>query len=346
MNRLNSLYTILFIPLLAAFSLTSMAEGGLPAEVVRVKAETLKSTIRSIGNLKANQSVILSSEVSGRISAIGFKDGAQVDINTALFQLDNSTQKALLNEARARVKLSQTEFKRVKKLFNQRVVSETDLDSAAANLVINQSQAEYANAQLQKLTIKAPYKGMIGLHDISIGDYVNAGEDLVRLVEIKTLKFDFALPETYLSRVKLGQRIKISTAAFPGNLYEGSVTAISPAFNEQTRSLMVRAIIQNTSLELRPGLFANVILEVSQNDHAILVPEQALIPQGQQYFVMKVVDGQVEQVPVTIGQRRKSEVELLSGVKENDVVIIAGQIKLRPGAPVTALFPEMLQTNN
>ncbi|MFT7108876.1 MAG: membrane fusion protein (multidrug efflux system) [Psychrobacter glaciei] len=346
MKRSNSLYSAALIAILASLPLISVAQGGLPAEVIRVKTETLKNTIQSIGSLKANQSVVLSSEVSGRITAIGFEDGTEVKLNTPLFQLDNSTQKAQLNEAYARVKLSQTEFKRVKKLFNQSVVSETDLDSAAANLSINKSQAEFSNAQLEKLSIKAPFNGMIGLHDISIGEYVNAGEDLVRLVELKTLKFDFALPEVYLSKVKLGQKIKINTTAFPENTYEGAVSAISPALNEETRSLMVRAIIQNTSLELRPGLFANVILEVSQNDNAILVPEQALIPQGQQYFIMKVVEGKVEQVPVKIGQRRKAQVELVSGVKADDVVIIAGQMKLQPGAPVTPLFPEMLQTNN
>ncbi len=175
MKRLNSLYRAVLIATLASLPFTSVAQGGLPAEVIKVKPETLKNTIQSIGSLKANQSVVLSSEVPGRITAIGFDDGTQVELNTPLFQLDNSTQKAQLNEAYARVKLSQTEFKRVKKLFNQSVVSETDLDSAAANLSINQSQAEFSSAQLEKLSIKAPFKGMIGLHDIRIGDYVNAG---------------------------------------------------------------------------------------------------------------------------------------------------------------------------
>ena len=345
MKRLNSLFKAGSIALLAMLSAGAIAQGGLPAEVIKVQPETLYRTINSIGNLKANQSVVLSPEVSGRIKAIGFEDGTQVDKQDTLFQLDNSTQKALLNEARARVKLSNTEYKRMKKLFKQKVASETDLDSAAANVSINQSQAEYAKAQLDKLTIKAPFKGMIGLHDLGVGDYVNAGQDLVRLVELNTLKFDFALPETYLSQVKLGQNIIISTPAFPGKTYQGVVSAIAPALNEETRSLMVRAVIQNASLELRPGLFANVILEVSKNDNAILVPEQALIPQGQQYHVMKVVEGKVVQVPVTIGQRRKAEVELVSGVSAGDVVIIAGQMKLRSGAPVTPLFPEMLQAN-
>ena len=346
MKRLNSLSKAAAIALIASFSMGVVAQGGLPAEVIKVQPETLKSTIQSIGNLKANQSVVLSPEVSGRIQAIGFEDGTEVEKNAVLFQLDSSTQKAQLNEARARVKLSNTEYKRVKKLFKQKAASETDLDSAAANLSINQSQAEYAKAQYDKLSIKAPFKGMIGIHDISVGDYVNAGQELVRLVELKTLKFDFALPETYLSRVKLGQNIEITTPAFPDNIYKGTVTAIAPALNEESRSLMVRAIIKNEALELRPGLFANVTLEVSKNDNALLVPEQALIPQGQQYFVMTVVDGKVSQVPVSIGQRRKAEVEIVSGIKADDVVIIAGQMKLQPGAPVTALFPEMLQANN
>lgn len=332
--------------LLLALSLNTNAEGGLPAEVIKVEPQSLKSTINSIGTLKANSSVVLSPEVSGRITNVGFSDGTSVDKGTLLFQLDDRTQQAQLNEARARVNLSEIEYKRIQKLFKQKAASENDLDSAAANLSINQSQAEFAQAQLKKLAIKAPFKGMIGLHSISAGEYVNAGQDLVTLVDLTTLKFDFALPETYLSKVKLAQRIEITTPAFPNQVYSGTVTAISPAINEQSRSFMVRAVINNENLELRPGLFASAILEISKNDNALLVPEQALIPQGQQYFVMKVVDGKVKQVPVKIGQRRKAEVELVSGLSVGDVVIIAGQIKLQPGAPVTPLFPEMLQANN
>lgn len=327
-------------------SINTIAQDGLPAEVIKVEPQELKTTINSIGTLKANHSVVLSPEVSGRIIKIGFKDGSSVHKGMELFKLDHRTQKAQVNEARARVKLSNTEFKRIKKLFKQKAASETDLDSAAANLSINQAQAEFAEAELQKLTIRAPFKGTIGLHNISSGEYVNAGQELVQLVELNTLKLDFSLPETYLSKVELGQKIEITTPAFPNNTYTGTVTAISPAISEQSRSFMVRAIIQNEKLELRPGLFATVLLEVSKNEKALLVPEQALVPQGQQYFVMTVVDGKVAQVPVTIGQRRKAEVELVSGVQQGDVVIIAGQIKLQPGAAVTPLFPEMLQKNN
>jgi membrane fusion protein (multidrug efflux system) len=343
---MKQIVTLPILAFLTALSLDVLAQGGLPAEVIKVQPQELKSTINAIGSLKANHSVVLSPEVSGRIVEVGFEDGTSVNKGTALFKLDDRTQKAQLNEARARVKLSNTEFKRIKRIYSQKAASETDLDSAAANLSINQAQAEFAEAQLEKLTIRAPFKGMIGLHNISIGEYVNAGQELVKLVELNTLKFDFSLPETYLSKVKLNQNIEIATPAFPDNIYTGTITAISPAIDEQSRSFTVRAIIQNEKLDLRPGLFASAILEVGKNKAALLVPEQALIPQGQQYFVMKVVDGKVVQTAVTIGQRRKAEVELTSGIAIDDVVIIAGQIKLQPGAPVTPLFPEMLQANN
>lgn len=337
----------LLIALVTIITLSSNALAqGLPAEVIRVETQTLKSTINTIGTLKANLAVVLSPEVSGRIVKVGFADGAKIVKGSTLFQLDNSTQKAQLNEARARVNLSNTEYKRIQTLYKQKVASETDLDSAAANLSINQSQAEYAAAQLEKLTIIAPFNGMIGLHDLSVGEYVNAGQDLVNLVDLSTLKFDFSLPETFLSKVQLEQKIEIITPAFPDKTYTGTVIAIAPAINESSRSFTVRALIDNTNLELRPGLFASATLEISRNNEALLVPEQALIPQGQQYFIMKVVDGKVVQNPVTIGQRRNAEVELKSGVNIGDVVIIAGQIKLQPGSAVTPLFPEMLQANN
>lgn len=341
-SKLSSLIGLMTILIISSNTFAQ----GLPAEVIRVETQSLKSTINTIGTLKANFSVVLSPEVSGRIVKIGFKDGSRVAKGALLFQLDDSTQKAQLNEARARVNLSNTEYKRIQTLYKQKVASETDLDSAAANLSINQSQAEYAAAQLEKLAINAPFNGMIGLHNISAGEYVNAGQDLVNIVDINTLKFDFSLPETFLSKVKLNQKIEIVTPAFPDKTYTGTVIAISPAINEASRSFTVRALIDNTNLELRPGLFASATLEISRNESALLVPEQALIPQGQQYFIMKVVDGKVVQVPVTIGQRKNADVELTSGLNAGDVVIIAGQIKLQPGSAVTPLFPEMLQANN
>lgn len=329
-----------------SLSLSSQAEGapqGLPAEVIRVAPQTLESHLEAVGSLKANQSVVLTPETAGRLEKVGFEDGSVVEKGQVLFALNNATQKAQVKEAQARVQLSQVEYKRINKLHKQGAASETDRDSARATLNINQAQADFAKAQLDKLTIKAPFTGMIGIHDLSTGDYLNAGAALVELVDIKTLNFDFNLPEVYLSQVQVGQPIQIQTPAFPSKSFSGNVVAIAPNIEEKGRSLLIRATVENTEQVLRPGLFASVKLEVSKNENAILLPEQALIPQGNQYFVMTVIDGTVNQVPVTIGQRKDAKVEIVSGVKADDVVITAGQLKLHPGAPVTPLFPEMLQ---
>lgn len=330
-----------------SLSLSSQAEGapqGLPAEVIRVTPQVLESHLEAVGSLKANNAVTLSTEMPGRLEAIPFKDGAEAKEGELLFVLNDASQKAQLKEAQARVRLSQVEFKRINKLHKQGAASETDRDSAQATLNINRAQADFAKAQLEKFSIKAPFQGVVGIHDFSKGDYLNAGQALVQLVDINTLKFDFHLPEIYLSQVKVGQSLSIETSAFPNKPFTGEVIAISPSIEEKGRSLMVRASIKNTDTLLRPGLFAKVKLAISRNEAAILLPEQALIPQGSQYFVMTVVDGTVNQVPVSIGQRKASQVEIVSGVNAEDVVITAGQLKLHHGAPVTPLFPPSQET--
>ncbi len=332
--------------LLMATISTAHSEGeqqGLPVEVIRVVPQVLETNLEAIGALKANNAVVLTPEVAGRVESIKFADGALIQKGQILFTLDSSLQKAQLAEARARVELSQVEFKRASKLFKQKAASETDRDSAKASLKISQAQADYAQAQLNRQIIKAPFNGTIGIHDISVGDYLNPGQALVEIVDMSTLKFDFSLPEIYLSRVKIGQPISIQAPAFPLQKFSGHVTAIAPKIEAKGRSLLIRAVIDNKNQQLRPGLFATVLLQVAKNENAILIPEQALIPQGQSYVVMTVVTGKVNMVPVVIGQRRRAKVEITSGLQANDVVIIAGQIKLQPGAPVTALFPEMLQ---
>lgn len=326
-----------------SLSLTSQAQG-LPAEVIRVAPQTLESHLEAVGSLKAHQSVTLTPETAGRLTKIGFEDGSVVSQGQLLFALNSASQEAQLKEAQARVRLSQVEFKRINKLHTQGAASETDRDSARATLNINQAQADYAKAQLDKLSIKAPFTGMIGIHNFSSGDYLNAGQTLVELVDLNTLNFDFYLPEIYLSQVKIGQSIAINTSAFPQKTFNGKVSAIAPNIEEKGRSLLIRATIENAEQVLRPGLFASVKLEVSKNEQAILLPEQALIPQGSQYFVMTVTDGKVNQVPVAIGQRKNAMVEILSGVKTDDVVITAGQLKLHPGAAVTPMFPPTQET--
>ncbi|WP_396586543.1 efflux RND transporter periplasmic adaptor subunit [Bermanella sp. R86510] len=334
----------LILTLLVISSLSMAQENqGLPAEVIKVEPQAIETKLEAIGTLKANRGIVLSPEVSGRITRIGFESGALVDKGQALFELEHSAERASVAEAKARVQLSEIEFKRSQTLLKQNAASQTDLDKAEANLAINRAQADSAQARFNKFIIRAPFSGIASIHDYSLGEYVNAGESLIRLVDINTLNLDFSVPETSLSLVALGQTLEISLPAFPGQSFKGEVTAISPTITENARSLKVRARIDNEKGLLKPGLFANVFLLTSTEDNALLVPEQALIPEGDKYFVMTVENGTVNQVPVTLGTRKHALIQILSGISAGDVVITAGQLKLRPGMPVTPLFPEMLQ---
>ncbi|EAT13423.1 efflux RND transporter periplasmic adaptor subunit [Bermanella marisrubri] len=335
--------TTLLIGILALASYSAVANQGLPAEVINVEPQSISNKIESIGTLKANKGIILSAEVSGRITNIGFQSGDEVKQGELLFALEHSAEAAAVNEAKARVRLSQIEFDRAKTLLKKNAASQTDLDRAKANLAINQAQAESAASRLSKFKIKAPFNGMAGIHDYSEGEYINAGESLLELVDISTLNLDFFVPETNLKDVAVGQTLEISLPAFPKQNFTGEVIAISPKITETGRSLKVRARINNQKGLLKPGLFANVFLLINTQDDALLIPEQSLIPQGNQYFVMTVVDGKVNQVPVELGARKGALVQITSGINAGDTVITAGQIKLRPGMPVTALTPEMMQ---
>lgn len=328
--------------LLSGLSLSGHAEQapqGLPAEVIKVTPQVLGQYLDAVGTLNANESVMLSPETSGRIAATPVVEGAFARKGEILIQLDDETYRAQLKEARARQKLSEIELDRLQKLLQQNATSQTEVDKAEANVKIYQAQTESAQATLEKRYIRAPFDGFAGIRTVSSGEYVNAGTELLVFVDSKKLKLDFSLPESAVNAVKVGQKltVKVDVANVQA---EGQVVAISPRLDSKTRSFAVRAVVDNADGQLKPGLFAKVKLEVSSQSDAIVVPEQALIPQGNRYFVMKVVDGLVAMAPVSLGQRQRGTVQITEGVNANDVVITAGQIKLRPGAPVTPLFPQ------
>lgn len=328
--------------LLTGFSLAGFADQapqGLPAEVIKVSPQAISQHLDAVGTLNANESVTLRPETSGRVAATPVIEGAFAHKGDVLIQLDDETFRAQLKEARARQKLSEIELDRLEKLLKQNAISQTEVDKAEANVKIYQAQTESAQATLEKRYIRAPFDGFAGIRSVSAGEYVNAGTELLAFVDSKKLKLDFSLPESAINAVKLGQKLTLNVDV--ANVQaQGTVVAIAPRLDNKTRSFAVRALVDNPEGLLKPGLFAKVKLEISSQSDAVVVPEQALIPQGNRYFVMKVVDGLVAMAPVTLGQRQRGSVQILEGVNADDVVITAGQIKLRPGVPVTPLFPQ------
>ena len=309
---------------------------GLPAEVVHANKQNVPSYIEAVGSLKANESLVLRPEITGRVETITFTEGQEVKKDATLVQFDAAMYRAQVNEAKARVALSETEYQRVNKLFKNGSISETVRDSAKAQMQINEAQLEQAQVSLNKMTLRAPFTGIVGLRQFSPGDYITAGADMLEIVDIDSMKLDFRIPEVYLPQVAKGQSLIISLTAFPGEKFEGKVTAISPQISEQGRNILIRALLKNTDKKLRPGLFAKVQLLVNEQS-LIVIPEEALIPQGQGFLVYTYKDDKVTPVPVQLGQRLKDSIAV-TGLNHGDVIITAGQLKLQPGSPITPIF--------
>jgi len=309
---------------------------GLPAEVVHAKEQIIATHIEAVGTLKANESLILRPENTGRIDSILFTEGSFVKKGSPLVHFDDSIYKAQVEEAKARVLLSKTEFQRVDKLFNKGATSGTSRDSALAQLQINLAQLDQAKVSLSRMTLKAPFSGIVGLRQFSPGDYITAGSDMLKIVDISKMKLDFKIPEIYLPQVKSGQKLEIKLASFPTHHLIGEVVAISPQISEQGRNILVRASLPNPNNMLRPGLFAKVQLLIKE-DLRITVPEEAIIPQGGMFMVYLYKDEKVTPAPIKIIKRFQGQVAL-TGINVDDVVITAGQLKLQPGSPITPIF--------
>jgi membrane fusion protein (multidrug efflux system) len=177
---------------------------------------------------------------------------------------------------------------------------------------------------------------VLGLRQVSVGDFVQAGDDLVSLVDLDPLKVDFRIPEIALAALRVGQEVAVSVDALPGETFIGSVYAIDPEVDVNGRAVILRASIDNRSGQLRPGLFARVSLVLERKSDALLVPEEAIVPQGEKQLVYTIVDGTATLVPVETGDRHAGRVEIVSGLAPGDRVVTAGQMKLRPGAKVVA----------
>jgi len=324
--------------LLAAATAGAQAPGGqmppTPVETVRPRQQSLATTLNAVGSLRAGEAVTVRPEVAGRIEAVLFDEGQRVDKGTVLFRLDAALARADLAEAEANAANSAREAQRAGELLAKKLVAPADADAKRASANVDAAKLASSRTRLAKTEIRAPFTGIAGLRKVSAGEYVNIGDALVDLVQLDPIKLDFSVPETQLGRVQTGQTIAVSLDAWPGQRFEGRVYAVAPQVDAATRTLALRAQLPNPDGRLKPGQFARVALETARNASALVIPEQALWPQGEQQCVYVVKDGKAELRPVKIGQREAGLVEITEGLSESDVVISAGQLKIGPGTPV------------
>jgi len=309
----------------------------MPVETTEVKVANSEQTLSAIGSLHSEESVVIAAEIAGRITRIGFNEGVKIKAGKMLVQLDDSVLQAELDRAMASRNLSEANYNRAEALLQDRAVSERERDEAYAQWQLDEANVRLTQAQLAKTRILAPFNGNLGLRLVSIGDYVQPGQPLVNLEAIHKLKAEFDIPERSISEVKVGQTISLTSDAYPERDFSGTVYAIDPQVDEASRSLRVRALLDNSDRALRPGQFVKVDLSIATTENALFIPEQALIPQPKVKLVFKVVNGTAQMVQVQTGSRVKGWVEIISGLEPGDVVVTGGHQKIGPGSPVHAI---------
>ncbi len=308
-----------------------------PVEVVNLKPTTVKEDLQAVGSLRSNESVILRPEVSGRIAAIGFKDGQVVRKGQLLIALDASLNEAEVAQAKAEYDLALSNLKRSEDLASRKFISSSAQETAASNAQVAEARLQLAQARLSKMRIIAPFDGAVGIRSVSLGDYVKDGTDLVNVEDVRVLKVDFRLPERNFSQIRVGQTVEVVADALPAERWQGQIEAINPKVDANGRSLEIRARLENTGGQLRPGMFVRVRVIVGERTNALLVPEESIVPQGEEFYVFKVVDGAARRVPVKIGVRRDAMVEIVQGLAAGDQVVTAGMRLSRDGQPVRVL---------
>jgi membrane fusion protein (multidrug efflux system) len=308
----------------AASGASQLARGGfaVPVETARVTVGPIERRLTAVGSLRSNESVVIRPEIAGRIAEFRFDEGERVQKGQPLVLLDDSVWSAAVEQAQAALELSQANYDRAVDLLQRKVGTTKARDEALSQMRVDQAELELAKARLDKAVITAPFDGVVGLRKVSVGDFVNAGDDIVNLEQIDPLKADFRVAEAYLGAVEPGQRIELGVDAFPSRTF-----------------ILLRARLPNPDHMLRPGLFARVTLVLNERQDALQVPEQALVPQGQDQFVFKVEDGKAAFTKVKVGIRREGMVEITEGLGPEDEVVTAGQLKIRDGAEVKPVPP-------
>lgn len=310
---------------------------GPPVKVAMVRESAVTDDVTAVGTLLAEESVVIRPEIAGRIVKIHFTEGQSVNAGASLVSMDTSDLRAKLAANEADVTVNRQRFDRARNMAGQKFMSQQAVEEASSNLARAQALKQETIAQLAKAEIRAPFKGMLGLRKVSNGAYLKAGDDIVNLEDVGSLKLDFRIPEAFLSKIAKDQDLNVRVDAFPKETFSGKIFAIEPGIDTQTRTVMLRARVPNPDVKLMPGLFARVNLILERRGTALVVPEEAIVPKGNVSLVVKIVDGKAEFVPVKIGRRRPGEVEIVEGLKVNDTVVTDGQIKLQPGAPVTVM---------
>jgi len=301
---------------------------------VPVRSEQISFELEALGTTRANESVEITAKVVNQVTAVRFTEGQQVARGAVLVELDSEQVRADLAAAEAALAESRSQFKRSRELYTTKILSDSQLEQIEATFKANEARVASARARVSDTVIRAPFAGRVGLRRVSVGSLISPGTVITTLDDTSTIKLDFTVPETFLPVVKPGLEIAARSVAYPDASFAGKVSSVDSRVDPATRSVTVRALLPNPEGLLKPGMFLTTRLLRGAID-ALLVPEQALVPEGGEMFVFVVKDGVAEKRRIRIGERRVGDVQVVEGLASGELVVTEGTQKLRDGAAVT-----------
>ncbi|MBO0398823.1 efflux RND transporter periplasmic adaptor subunit [Aeromonas veronii] len=331
----------LFKQKMIAQYMANRPEPEFPVTAMVTKAQDWIPTIEAIGFIEPNQGVTLSTELAGTIDAITFESGKPVKADQLLLSLDSTVERANLRASQAKLPAAKAKFDRFQNLYKTSSISKEQLDEAEAAYRSLEADIESLKATIARREVRAPFSGVVGLRNVFLGQYLQPGTDIVRLEDTSVMRLRFTVPQTDISKIKLGQTIKINVDAYPQTQFDGHITAIEPAVNFQSGLIQVQADIPNNDGQLRSGMFARASIILPTVKDQIVIPQTAIsfTLYGQNVYVLKEGEEtdkegnkvkvlRAKQVVVKAGERRGNDVHVLSGIQAGDQIVLSGQVRL------------------
>lgn len=303
--------------------------------------ENWQDTFTAVGSITAVQGVTVTPELAGTVSEIDFESGAVVNKGDLLVRFDTSTEEAQLKAANAQLEWTRLSVERERKLRTDTTVSQSELDQAEANWKQAKANADAISATIDKKTIRAPFAGKLGIRQVNLGEYVDAGKPIVSLQSLAPVYADFSLPQQDLAQIKTGMTVRVTTDTYTNQPFEGTLTAINPDLDESTRSVRLQATLENSDQLLRPGMFARIEVVLPSQQNVLVIPATAILsaPYGDSVYVIeKATNGPgnvVRQQFVRTGRARGDYIAVETGLKPGEKVVSTGLFKLRNGQAVT-----------
>jgi membrane fusion protein (multidrug efflux system) len=308
-----------------------------PVFVTVVEQVDFVDEVEALGTLQSNENVEIMSTVTELVTKVNFKDGQRVRKGDVLVEMDAAEELAQQVEEESRINEAQKQVNRLKSLFKRDVASESALDETERELQTAQARLKAIQSRINQHILVAPFDGVVGLRNISVGALAQPGTRIATLDDDSVMKLDFSIPEVFIATLKTGTVVEARTSVYPDKTFKGSISSIDTRIDPVTRSVTTRALLNNKDRELKAGMLMKVVVNKNPRK-TIVIPEESLISRGKKSFVLVVDESNekttVKEQQVSLGNRRKGEVEILSGLVVGQKVVTHGITRAKPGAPV------------